>query len=100
MRLRKGHLLVLVAVLVAFFFLSLAASSGPFTGTDEKVGEVVAKLAREAGVGEREPFFNTDRGDLLLFFFAVSGLVAGFYLGYQWRGLFGDGGDGRSGVRR
>lgn len=94
-----GYFLALALLLVAFF-LSLAASGGSFTGTDEKVSKVVEDLAREAGVGEQEPFFNTDRGDLLLFFFAASGLVAGFYLGYQWRELFGRGGEEKRGVRR
>ncbi|MHB1405888.1 MAG: hypothetical protein ACYCV0_09885 [Desulfitobacteriaceae bacterium] len=79
--------------LVALIFLALlvyvGTSSLSMPGADEKVGEVAAKYAAEIGVRERPPFINTDKGDLLLFVFAVGGAVAGFYLGYQWRGFFG-----------
>ncbi len=49
---------------------------------------VVEKVAAEAGHPAREPYLNTDRGDLLLFLFLLAGLMGGFILGYTFRGLF------------
>lgn len=55
-------------------------------GADAKVSEVVKEYAEKAGVAERDPYINTEKeGDLLLFLFGFSGLVAGFYLGYNWK---------------
>ncbi|MGD0092296.1 MAG: hypothetical protein ABSE73_20460, partial [Planctomycetota bacterium] len=54
-------------------------------GVDETV---VEKVAREAGRPPREPFINTDQGDLLLFCFLVAGVIGGFVAGYCFRGLF------------
>ncbi len=58
-------------------------------GADEKVGGIAERYAKEVGAGKREPFINTDKGDLLLFVFALGGAIAGFWLGYNWRDLFG-----------
>ncbi len=89
--------LVLLAGIAALLLGTVFYSSHEFPGTDEQIGAVAEKYAREVGVGERPPLINTDRGDLLLFLFALSGLTAGFYLGYQWRELFGrEGADGGS----
>lgn len=73
-------------VLLAFglFFFSKA----DFQGADVRVTTIADQFARKVGAGSREPFFNTDKGDLLLFLFAFSGLVSGFFLGYQWRSIF------------
>jgi hypothetical protein len=49
---------------------------------------VVEKFAQQAGHPAREPFINTDRGDLLLFLFLLAGAVGGFIAGYTFRGLF------------
>ena len=49
---------------------------------------VVAKVATEAGRPPRDPYINTDHGDLLLFLFLLAGAVAGFIGGYLFRGLF------------
>ena len=49
---------------------------------------VVEKVAAEAGYPAREPYINTDRGDLLLFLFLLAGAIGGFILGYAFRGLF------------
>jgi hypothetical protein len=53
-------------------------------GVDENV---VEKYASEAGREAREPFINTDKGDLLLFVFALGGAIGGFAAGYYWRRL-------------
>jgi hypothetical protein len=51
-------------------------------GVDESV---VQKIAKEHGREAREPFINTDQGDLLLFVFLLAGTVGGFAAGYYWR---------------
>jgi len=58
-------------------------------GADTFVSAVAQNYASEVGAGERPPFINTDKGDLLLFLFAIGGAVAGFWIGYVWRDLFG-----------
>lgn len=61
-------------------------------GVDEAVVEKYAKyLGREA----REPFINTDQGDLLLFLFALAGSIGGFVMGYYWHKVFVAGRQGK-----
>ena len=57
---------------------------GPWGGVDVSV---IQKFAADAGREAREPFINTDQGDLLLFVFALGGAVGGFVGGYYWRRL-------------
>ena len=59
------------------------AASWP--GVDETV---IGKFAEKAGRTAREPFINTEQGDLLLFVFLVAGIVGGFIGGYNFRILF------------
>jgi len=54
-------------------------------GIDETV---VERIAVEAGRPPREPFLNTDQGDLLLFLFLLAGAAGGFVTGYCFRSLF------------
>ena len=54
-------------------------------GVDETV---VEKFATEANRPPRDPFINTDQGDLLLFLFLLAGLAGGFVGGYYYRELF------------
>ena len=49
---------------------------------------VIEKYAEAAGRPPREPYINTDQGDLLLFCFLVAGAIAGFIAGYLFRALF------------
>lgn len=56
-----------------------------WSGVDETV---IEKFAEKAGRTAREPFINTDQGDLLLFVFLVAGIVGGFIGGYNFRTLF------------
>ncbi len=64
---------------------SLAMGKEKWSGVDEAVLE---KFAEEAGRVPLEPVFNTDQGDLLLFFFFLFGSLAGFIAGYLFRELF------------
>ena len=55
-----------------------------WAGVDEAV---VKKIAKEHGREAREPWINTDQGDLMLFVFLLAGVVGGFVGGYYWRVL-------------
>ena len=57
----------------------------PWEGVDETV---VKKVAANAGHPARDPYINTDQGDLLLFMFLLAGVIGGFIIGYTFRGLF------------
>ncbi len=76
----------LVFILLFTVHLSLSTASEKWPGVDKSVIEKVAKgHDREA----REPFINTDQGDLLLFVFLLAGAAGGFIAGYYWRALAG-----------
>ncbi len=75
-------LLVLFAVVIAI--PSFAFGSDKWGGVDESV---VEKYAEEHGRAPRDPFINTDQGDLLLFVFLLAGAVGGFIAGYYWKDL-------------
>jgi len=74
-----------LVVLAAGLVLTMHFGRGEWKGVDESV---VEKYATEAGRPPREPFINTDQGDLLLFMFLLAGTVGGFVGGYVFRGLF------------
>ena len=54
-------------------------------GVDESV---VHKFASAAGRPPRDPYINTDQGDLLLFVFLIAGSLGGFVAGYNTYKLF------------
>ncbi len=77
--------------LAVFFLLALhlslftlADASEKWQGVDESV---IERFAKEFGRESREPFINTDQGDLLLFVFLMAGVGGGFAAGYYWRVL-------------
>jgi hypothetical protein len=78
-------------VTLAVSALLLAAPACPtgraasWPGVDEAV---IEKVAEKAGRPAREPFINTDQGDLLLFVFLAAGIAGGFVAGYNFRTLF------------
>ncbi|MFZ3101617.1 MAG: hypothetical protein WA113_05345 [Desulfitobacteriaceae bacterium] len=78
-------------VFLLFLALLVYLGVGPLAmpGADNQVNAVVESYAREVGAGQRLPFINTNKGDLLLFVFAIGGAIAGFVIGYNWRDLFG-----------
>lgn len=80
-------LIVLIALVGLVVFI--ANSDLEMPGADEHVGGIANYYAEKVGAGERDPYINTDKGDLLLFMFALGGAFAGFWLGYNWRDLFG-----------
>jgi len=86
-----GIVVVFVALAVwGWLALSRQApegDEGPWGGVDVNV---IEKYAVDAGREPREPFINTDQGDLLLFVFAFGGAVGGFAAGYYWRRLIAE----------
>ena len=76
------HTLLFIPLLFGLFYLTLAPKE--WKGVDEAV---VERIAKEHGREAREPFINTDQGDLLLFVFLLAGSVGGFLAGYTWRML-------------
>ena len=63
---------------------------GKWTGIDVSI---VGKYAKKYGHPPRDPYINTDQGDLLLFVFTVAGLIGGIIIGYNFRKLFIEGKD-------
>lgn len=74
-----------VALLALLAGLALSRTEADWSGVDESV---VEKFAEEAGRPARDPYINTDKGDLLLFVFLVGGAAGGFVGGYYFRELF------------
>jgi hypothetical protein len=68
--------------LMILVFCSAALAAEKWVGVDEAV---VEKIAKEHGRAKKEPFINTDQGDLLLFVFLIAGTIGGFAAGYYWR---------------
>ncbi len=82
-------IVVVFVVLAVWGWLTLSqgvpeGAEGPWGGVDVTV---IEKYAIDAGREAREPFINTDQGDLLLFVFALGGAMGGFVAGYSWRRL-------------
>jgi len=86
---KKWTLILILIPIVAGILLSgpMSASgrAASWSGVDETV---IEKFAEKAGRTAREPFINTDQGDLHLFVFLVAGIIGGFIGGYNFRVLF------------
>ncbi|NUO08963.1 MAG: hypothetical protein HUU08_09850 [Candidatus Brocadia sp.] len=61
------------------------SEEGAWTGIDVSI---VGKYASKYGHPPRDPYINTDQGDLLLFVFTFAGVVGGFVIGFNARRLF------------
>lgn len=82
---RTAAITTALALLFSAVCLAAAEPAAKWAGVDETV---VEKFATAAGRPPREPFINTDQGDLLLFVFLVAGTAGGFIGGYYYRELF------------
>lgn len=81
----KRLLLTLAYGLLLWAPVSAEEAAPKWPGVDEAV---VEKYAKELGREARDPFINTDQGDLLLFLFALAGGIGGFVMGYYWHKVF------------
>ena len=61
------------------------SGKGAWTGIDVSI---VGKYATKYGHPPRDPYINTDKGDLLIFVFAIAGVIGGFIIGFNVRRLF------------
>jgi len=83
---RRFFIAMAMLLLLSPAVLPAAEEEKPkWPGVDETV---VGKYAEELGRPARDPFINTDQGDLLLFLFALAGGIGGFSMGYYWHKLF------------
>lgn len=76
--------LVIVFLFVAIHAVEVFGAQEPWTGIDVSI---VGKYATSFGRPPRDPYINTDRGDLLLCLFTLSGVIGGFVIGYNWHKL-------------
>jgi cobalt/nickel transport system permease protein len=83
--LSKAALPLILAGILLLGPASTPTRAASWPGVDEAV---IEKIAEKAGRPAREPFINTDQGDLLLFVFLLAGIGGGFVAGYNFRTLF------------
>ena len=88
----KSQIFAIIALVLIGCFFAVAAfaeekKESKWQGVDESV---IEKVAKEHGREAREPFINTDQGDLLLFVFLLAGTIGGFTAGYYWKELIGN----------
>ncbi len=67
---------------------NIESGTQKWTGIDVSI---VGKYAEKYGHPPRDPYINTDQGDLLLFVFTAAGIIGGFIIGYNYRRLFVEG---------
>ena len=67
---------------------TIESETGKWTGIDVSI---VGKYAEKYGHPPKDPYINTDQGDLLLFIFTFFGLIGGIIIGYNFRKLFIEG---------
>lgn len=77
--------IVFMSALVLISSKASLGEEGKWPGVDEAV---VERYAKKFGVEPREPYINTDQGDLLLFIFTLAGATGGFVMGYNFRRIF------------
>ena len=86
-KVKRAVLIVIVLCVAAGFMALLMTQDTQWSGVDETV---VEKFAHEAGRAARDPYINTDQGDILLFVFLLAGVAGGFVLGYYFREIFAE----------
>ena len=86
-KMKQTALIVICLCVAAIFMALLMTKDTQWSGVDETV---VEKFAHEAGRAARDPYINTDQGDILLFVFLLAGVAGGFVLGYYFRVIFTD----------
>ena len=92
-----------IGIVVVITCLAVAGSialSGETTvreeGTWSDATDVLAgKAAEQAGREARDPYINTEQGNMLVFFFCLGGVAGGSIIGYNWRKLIAEKAKGR-----
>ncbi|MCF6157996.1 MAG: hypothetical protein E3K32_05360 [wastewater metagenome] len=96
---RRRTYILRIVFIIALSFFSVASAKGhgdeadtipqteegAWTGVDVSI---VGKYATQYGRPPRDPYINTDKGDLLLFVFTLAGVAGGFVIGFTARKLF------------
>ncbi|MEI8235163.1 MAG: hypothetical protein WCH57_10825 [Verrucomicrobiota bacterium] len=82
---KKTVIWFLIVAAMAGFACLIVQVTPKWEGVDDTV---VGKYAKEAGRPPQKAYIDTDRGDLLLFFFLIAGISGGFLGGYCFRELF------------
>ncbi len=81
---------IVILAVIGWVYLARQAPQGEKSSWGGVDVTVIEKYAAAAGREAREPFINTDQGDLLLFVFALGGAAGGFVAGYYWRRLISE----------
>lgn len=93
----QRYFLILGTILMLVLFMTMGmpgmVAAEKWVGTDDLIEQKIVELG---GPEAKEPLFDTDQGDLILFFFAFGGFAAGVAVGYNWHRLFGAGGGKQS----
>jgi ABC-type cobalt transport system substrate-binding protein len=90
---KTKKLIMVTAFLLLSVLISYAENKEEkWPGVDSAV---VEKYAKKYGIQPREPYINTDQGDILLFIFTLAGSVGGFVAGYNFRKIFKENKSGR-----
>lgn len=82
---KRSLALLLLAGMLVSGPMSACGEAASWAGVDETV---IEKFAEKAGRPARDPFINTDRGDIILLAFLLAGMGGGFAAGYWFRALF------------
>lgn len=78
---------VVILIIAAVGTIALSANNpvrdeGAWSdATDVLSGQTAEQVGREA----RDPYINTEQGNMLVFFFCLGGVVGGIVTGYNWR---------------
>jgi len=75
---KKTIISILILVAMAGLAFLITQVTPDWKGVDDTV---VDKYAEEAGRPSRKAYIDTDRGDLLLFFFLIAGAAGGVVAG-------------------
>ena len=85
---------VAVAILIIAIIGTVALSANNIVrdeGVWSDATDVLSgKAAEQAGREARDPYINTEQGNMLVFFFCLGGVAAGSAIGYNWRRLFAE----------
>ncbi len=87
-KLKLVTLLIVSLLFLIYPCCTIAETQEPWTGIDVSI---VGKYATSFGRPPRDPYINTDKGDLLLCVFTISGAISGFVIGYNWHKLINKG---------